>query len=62
MPHKKQVHLSSWETQKDIYHRYCKVMKRQGVVETDILYLSLFYKVWKADFPSVVIPEVSESS
>ena len=62
MPYKKQVHLLSWETQKDIYHIYCEDMKRQGVVETDILSFSLFYKVWKADFPSVVIPEVSESS
>jgi len=59
MPHKKQIHLPSWETQKDIDHLYCEDMKHQGVAEADILCLSLFYTVWKVDFPTVVIPEVS---
>ena len=60
MPQKKQIHLPSWETQKDIYHRYCEDMKRQGGTAADILCLSLFYKVWKTDFSMVVIPDLSD--
>lgn len=35
MPYKKQIHIPSRETQKDIYHRYCEDMSRQGVKEEE---------------------------
>ena len=55
MPHNDQVHLPSWETQKDLFVRYESDMKQQGLQESDIVSLSSF---WNEDFPHVVIPEV----
>ena len=59
MPHNPQIHLPSWETQKDVYTRYAEDMKLQQLQPSDILSLSMFYKVWKDEFSHVVIPEVS---
>ena len=58
MPHNNQVHLPSWETQKDLFLRYESDMKQQGLQESDIVSLSTFYRIWNEDFPHVVIPEV----
>ena len=58
MPHNNQLHLPSWETQKDVYCRFTEDMKIQGIAENDIVSLSLFYKIWGTDFRNVVIPEV----
>lgn len=59
MPHKSQIHLPSWETQKDVYTRYVEDMTRQNIASTEIVCLSMFYKLWNDDFSHVVIPEVS---
>lgn len=58
MPHNKQIHLPSWETQKDIYSRLKEDMKQEQMAENEIVSLSLFYKIWNSDFHNVVIPEV----
>ena len=58
MPHNSQIHLPSWETQKDVYMRYTEDMTLQSIPATDVMSLSMFYKIWAEDFPSVVIPEV----
>ena len=58
MPHNSQIHLPSWETQKDVYMRYTEDMTLQSIPATDVVSLSMFYKIWAEDFPSVVIPEV----
>ena len=58
MPHSNQLHLPSWETQKDVYSRFMDDMKLQGITENDIVSLSQFYKIWSSDFQNVVIPEV----
>ena len=58
MPHKNQLHLPSWETQKDIYYRYVGDMTQRGISENEIAGISIFYKVWTDDFPNVVIPQV----
>ena len=50
MPHNPQIHLLSWETQKDVYIRYAEDMKLQQLQPSDILSLSMFYKVWKDEF------------
>jgi hypothetical protein len=62
MPHNNQVHLPSWETHKDFYERYVDDMKLQEIPEEEMVALSTFYKIWKNDFPNVVIPEVSDNS
>lgn len=59
MPHNSQIHLPSWETQKDVYTRYAEDMTRQNIASTEIVCLSMFYKIWNDDFSYVVIPEVS---
>lgn len=58
MPHKSQIHLPSWETQKDIYMRYTEDMTLQGIAASEIVSLSMFYKIWGENFAYVVIPEV----
>ena len=58
MPDKDQVHLPSWETQKDIHSRYAQDMKERGMSDEDILGISMFYKIWTDHFPKVVIPQV----
>lgn len=58
MPHTNQLHLPSWETQKDVYCRFTEDMKIQGIAAEEIVSLSLFYKIWSTDFHNVVIPEV----
>ena len=58
MPDKDQVHLPSWETQKDIHSRYVQDMKERGISDEEIAGLSFFYKIWTDQFPSVVIPQV----
>lgn len=58
MPHNDQIHLPSWETQKDLFVRYEGDMIQQGLTESDIVSLSTFYRIWNEDFPNVVIPEV----
>ena len=58
MPHKDQIHLPSWETQKDVYSRYCADMAEQHISENELVSLSMFYKIWNDKFSNVVIPEV----
>lgn len=58
MPHKNQLHLPSWETQKDIYYRYVGDMRNHGISEDEIAGISIFYKVWTDEFSNVVIPQV----
>ena len=58
MPHKDQLHLPSWETQKDIYHRYVGDMTKRGISEEEVAGISIFYKVWTDEFSNVVIPQV----
>ena len=59
MPDKNQIHLPCWETQKDIYNRYCSDMVSRGSLQEGFLGISMFYKVWNERFSNVVIPEVS---
>jgi len=59
MPHNSQIHLPSWETQKDVYTRYTQDMTVQCIPESETVSLSMFYKIWNDDFPKVVIPEVN---
>ena len=58
MPHNKQIHLPSWDTQKDVYQRFREDMELQNVPASSIVALSTFYRIWADDFPNVVIPEV----
>jgi len=58
MPHVDQIHLPSWETQKDVFSRYESDMTQQSIPASDIVSLSTFYRIWSEDFPQVVIPEV----
>ena len=58
MPDKNQIHLPSWETQKDIYSRYIGDMKDRGMSEEEIAGISAFYKIWTEQFSNVVIPQV----
>ena len=59
MPHNGQIHLPSWETQKDVYQRFCSDMSKQQISSEEIVCLSTFYRIWTDQFPKVVIPEVS---
>ena len=59
MPHNNQVHLPSWETQKDIYERYMADMEVQEIPEEERVAISTFYRIWATDFANVVIPEIS---
>ena len=59
MPHNNQIHLPSWETQKDIYERYMADMQIQEIPEEERVAISTFYRIWATDFANVVIPEVS---
>ena len=58
MPHNSQIHLPSWETQKDVHLRYTEDMTLQSMPASDIVSLSMFYKIWANHFSNVVIPEV----
>ena len=58
MPTKDQIHLPSWETQKDIYSRYAEDMNSRGLKEEDIAGISMFYKIWTEQFSNVIIPQV----
>ena len=58
MPHVDQIHLPSWETQKDVFFRYESGMTQQSIPASDIVSLSTFYRIWSEYFPQVVIPEV----
>ena len=58
MPHNNQIHLPSWETQKDVYQRYCMDMSQQQLSPQDTVSLSTFYRIWSDYFHEVVIPEV----
>ncbi len=58
MPHNSQIHLPSWETQKDVYMRYTEDMTIQGIPAVEIVSLSMFYKIWAESFSNVVIPQV----
>ena len=58
MPHKNQIHLPSWESQKAIYSRYVGDMRRRGICEEEIAGISVFYKIWNEEFSNVVIPKV----
>lgn len=58
MPHNKQIHLPSWETQKDVHQRYKTDLEDQGMDESSIVVLSSFYRIWKREFPHVIMPEV----
>ena len=55
MPDKNQIHLPCWETQKDIYQRFCNDI---GFRKEETLGISMFYKIWVETFSNVVIPEV----
>jgi len=57
MPTNNQVHLPSWETQKDIYHRYYQDMNLHEEEEAG---MSTFYKIWTDQFPNVVISQVCD--
>ena len=57
-PDKVQIHLPSWETQRDIYQRYRDDMEKVEIPEDEMIGLSTFYRIWHEEFPSVVIPEV----
>ena len=59
MPHNDQIHLPSWETQKDVFQRYSSDMAEQQLSQEDTVSLSTFYRIWTECFPKVVIPEVS---
>ena len=58
MPHKDQVYLPSWKTQKDIYHRYVGDMTRHGISDEEVAGISIFYKVWTEEFSNVAILQV----
>ena len=58
MPNSSQIHLPSWEVQKDVYSRYCQDMQIRGIPEDEIAGISVFYKIWTEEFSHVVIPEV----
>ena len=58
MPNSSQIHLPSWETQKDIHVRYCQDMHLQGIEQDEVAGLSSFYKIWTEKFSHVIIPEV----
>ena len=58
MPHKDQVYLPSWKTQKDIYHRYVGDMTRRGISEEEVAGIGIFYKVWTEEFSNVAILQV----
>lgn len=58
MPKNSQIHLPSWETQKNIHVRYCQDMEQQGIEEDKVAGISMFYKIWTEQFSHVVIPEV----
>ena len=58
MPTKNQIHLPSWETQKDIYSWYARDMKARGLKEEDTAGISVFYKIWTEQFSNVIIPQV----
>jgi len=58
MPHNGQIHLSSWETRRDIYLRHKEDMAIRQVDENSIISLSMFYKLWHNEFANVIIPEV----
>ena len=58
MPTNDQIHLPSWETQKDIYSRYAEDMNSRGLNEEDIAGISMFYKIWTEQFSNVIIPQV----
>ena len=58
MPNSKQIHLPSWDTQKNIYGRYKQDMAEQMTDESEVMSLSMFYKLWIDDFSHVVIPKV----
>ena len=55
MPHNSQIHLPSWETQKDVHVRYTEDMNKPP---SEIVSLSMFYKIWSDSFSNVVMPEV----
>ena len=59
IPDKNQIHLPSWDKQKDIYLRYTNDMHAKGISEDQLVVLSTFYRMWKDDFPNVHIPAVS---
>ena len=54
MPHKDQVHLPSWKTQKDVYHQYIGDMTRRGISEEEVAGISIFYKVWTRNSPMLL--------
>jgi len=59
MPNKEQTHLPSWDSRKAIYTRYQDDRKDEFKEEAEQS-LSDFYKLWKSEFSSVVIPKVSD--
>ena len=61
MPDKNQIHLPSWENQKNIYCRYFQDMQKCGISEDEIAGISVFYKIWSKQFTHVVIPQVRTS-
>ena len=54
MPHKNQIHLPSWETQKDIYTRYKSDMELQQIPESEMVALSSFFRIWTDEFPMLL--------
>lgn len=59
LPDKKQIHLPSWDRQKDVYKRYKDDMMAKGIPEDQLVVLSTFYRMWRDDFSYVAIPEVN---
>lgn len=58
MPNNSQIHLPSWQTQKDIHACYCQDMQLQGMCEDEVSGINIFYEVWSEHFSHVVIAEV----
>jgi hypothetical protein len=59
LPDKDQIHLPSWDKQKDIYQRYKTDMIDKGIPEDQLVVLSTLYRMWRDDFSNVHIPVVS---
>ena len=56
MPHIEQLHLPCFLSKKSIYYMMSQNLKEDSC---DVISQSHFYKVWKAEFPNVIIPKVN---
>ena len=60
MPNNEQTHLPSWDSRKGVFARYNADMQEEhgGVAHQHIIAASMFYKIWRNEFPFVRIPKV----